>query len=270
MEIIEENHDFELSSRVWRTTNERQFSHWHKNVEILHVLENGCRILVGGNVYEANEGDIIVIKEQITHRNFFKEEPLNFRVIHFNNKIMINHNMLPGEIQEHIKAEEIRKIPHLEESLKSIFTMTDREGRTTDAKANLFFQSLVMSVYFLLLRHFPAREKENVNAGEVEDFYKIVDYINDNYKEDISIQSIAGALFLSRSRITRLFMKYSGMRIGEYVTDLRIKKANQALLTGHTVTEAALESGFQSVRTFNSVYKSHMGITPTEYQKSIK
>ena len=68
----------------------------------------------------------------------------------------------------------------------------------------------------------------------------------------------------------RLFAKHLGVSVKEYITDLRIKKANELLALGYSVTETAMESGFQSVRTFNSSYKAYMGITPTQYQKSIK
>ena len=39
------------------------------------------------------------------------------------------------------------------------------------------------------------------------------------------------------------------------------------MIEGMSITEAALESGFQSVRTFNNSYKEYMGMTPTEYIK---
>ena len=117
-------------------------------------------------------------------------------------------------------------------------------------------------------------EKPNISSQTADsgnkEFYKILDYIKNHYTENITVESISKALYCSRSRTMRLFAKHLGVSVKEYITDLRIKKANELLALGYSVTETAMESGFQSVRIFNSSYKAYMGITPTQYQKSIK
>jgi transcriptional regulator GlxA family with amidase domain len=57
------------------------------------------------------------------------------------------------------------------------------------------------------------------------------------------------------------------MSLNEYIYSLRIKKANYLMKQGCSITEAALCSGFQSVRTFNNTYKKITGIVPSEYRK---
>lgn len=57
------------------------------------------------------------------------------------------------------------------------------------------------------------------------------------------------------------------MGLNEYINGIRIKNANRLMVEGQSITEAALDSGFQSVRTFNYAYKEQMGMTPTEYIK---
>ena len=69
--------------------------------------------------------------------------------------------------------------------------------------------------------------------------------------------------------MSKIFLKYSGISINEHISMLRIKCANQLLVGGQSIIEAALESGFQSVRTFNNTYKKYMGMTPTEYIKKM-
>lgn len=53
----------------------------------------------------------------------------------------------------------------------------------------------------------------------------------------------------------------------EYIYSLRIKKANGLIKQGCSVTDVAMKSGFQSIRTFKNIYKKVTGITPKEYKK---
>ena len=62
-----------------------------------------------------------------------------------------------------------------------------------------------------------------------------------------------------------MFFKYSGETLKQYLNTIRVKNANALMDSGYSITESALESGFQNVRTFNEVYRKIMGITPTEY-----
>lgn len=57
------------------------------------------------------------------------------------------------------------------------------------------------------------------------------------------------------------------MGLNEYIYSLRIKKANDLMNQGYSVTDAALQSGFQSIRTFNNIYKKVCGMTPSDYKK---
>ena len=67
-----------------------------------------------------------------------------------------------------------------------------------------------------------------------------------------------------------MFRKYAGTDLNEYINSLRIKQVNQMLLQGCRITEAATESGFQSIRTFNNLYRLQTGMTPSEYLRSIQ
>ena len=117
------------------------------------------------------------------------------------------------------------------------------------------------------MQHFTKEESQNTITKERQEFYKIVEYINEHYFEDIKINALSEILFIPRGRLSAVFTKYSGTGLNEYVNSLRVKHANDLLKQGYTVTEAALECGFQSIRTFNSVYKKITGITPSDYAR---
>ena len=93
-------------------------------------------------------------------------------------------------------------------------------------------------------------------------------YINKNYKEDLSLTTIASALGYSSHYIARHFRSCFDITIGGYITTVRLKNAVILLREGKmNVTDCALESGFNSVRTFYRAFYKEFGCTPKEYLK---
>ncbi len=97
----------------------------------------------------------------------------------------------------------------------------------------------------------------------------ILDYIGKNYKENITVQQISEDFFISRNALNKKFRQYLGITLREYILRFRIEKANELIEGGKSVNEAAYESGFRSIRTFNNAYRANMGFTPTEYMKNM-
>jgi AraC-like DNA-binding protein len=228
-------------------------------------LKNPCDFRVDGQLIEANEGDIIAVNEHIIHQFLVSNDDTVIRIFQFPLKILLNFSSAAEPLKAHIKREEILAVPELEQKLNTLFDMMEKEGRAQKAFENPFLQSIAASVYLLLERHFSVSQSAFAKNKDRQIFYKIVEYINAHFKEDISVGSISSELYLSRGRLAEVFKKYSGVFIAEYIRSLRINNANYMLMKGATVTEAALESGFSSIRTFNNVYKSIMGTTPSEY-----
>lgn len=265
MAIVEEKQRFELKSRVERNDVLDEFLHWHERMEIVQILDNKSRFIVDGKTIDAEKGDLIVLKEGAIHLHIIEDGPCKYRLVHFPYRLFLNQNRFPDNVKVHITSEEIKEIPHLEEDLNAIFEVMDRQSEVTVAEENQFFSYLIMAIYSELAKHFPEDKATRHSKSEQKEIYKILGYVNRYFKENINIQDISDAMFISRGRLTKLFAKYAGVSINEYITSLRIKNANHLLSSGHSVTEAAIESGFQSIRTFNNTYKAYTGMTPTEY-----
>jgi AraC-like DNA-binding protein/mannose-6-phosphate isomerase-like protein (cupin superfamily) len=97
-----------------------------------------------------------------------------------------------------------------------------------------------------------------------------VAYLEEHYHEEIAIGHLAGHLGYSRSRVHGLFKSETGLSPNDYLQRLRIEKA-QALLRSATksVTEIALETGFNSGQYFCTVFRRYTGVTPAGYRKSL-
>ena len=166
------------------------------------------------------------------------------------------------------KLQEIERDRELKNNLDSILDLMEYEENTDNSEKNNYYKAITAALYFFLQKHFPDTEKGRSGKSTKDDFYKIVEYINENYTGNISVNSIAAHFYFSRGKLSSVFKKYAGTGINEYINQLRIKKANQLILRGETVTNAALSCGFESVRTFNNCYKRIMGMSPGEYIKS--
>jgi len=245
----------------------KYFFHWHEKYELFHVLDKPCRVLVNGQLIHALPGDIVVINERSVHRLFLDHEDTHVRIIQFPVRILLPITPSIKPLKPHITRAELDAIPELRATLDQLFQIMDSEHRVELTEQNPFFQSLFAAVYFLLMRHF-ATEETASSRNERQEFYQVVEYINEHYTTDINIQIIASRLYIPRGRLARLFRKYSGTDLNEYINSLRIQRANQLLLQGCRITEAATESGSQSIRTFNNLYRIHMGMTPSQFLSS--
>ncbi len=266
MEIKKEEHNIKMNARKGVFRAKKSLFHWHHNFEICQVLENDMDVCVNGVMVHAKEGDIIAIGENVLHQFQAVDEAAYLRVMQFSLKVLMESGIPIENCRTHITREEQDQVPGLRDRLNYLLDAIEEEKRTEHGENNYFQQSLVSAVYCLLTRHFPGEDHPNMTKDQ-KDFLRVLEYISNHFEENLNVNVLAERLFMYRGTISALFMKHAGMSPNDYIYSLRIKKANDLMGQGRSITEAALSSGFQSVRTFNNTYKKITGITPTEYRK---
>ena len=95
---------------------------------------------------------------------------------------------------------------------------------------------------------------------------KLLMYVNDNFKEDISLRAVARDLGYNESYISRCFKSCFRIGFNRYLSTVRLKNVLIMMKEKkHTLTYCALESGFNSLRTFYRAFRKEFGCTPKEY-----
>lgn len=95
-------------------------------------------------------------------------------------------------------------------------------------------------------------------------------YIDQHYREDLSLSSLASLVFFSPSHLSRTFNKDCGMTINAYINRQRVAEAVRMLKsTGLSVQEIALHCGFSNVSHFNRVFKEVSGRSPMQLRKEV-
>lgn len=120
----------------------------------------------------------------------------------------------------------------------------------------------------LMCELLPSMPLETKSAADRNVCVNMIQYCYKNYKEDISLKSLAQALDVSHFYISHLFADQLHISFRDYINSLRISQATE-LMKDHslTITEIAYAVGYNSIRTFNRCFHQIMGITPTEYRK---
>lgn len=113
------------------------------------------------------------------------------------------------------------------------------------------------------------QSKRSVGSDDL--IYQTVAYVSGNFKNTFSLEDMAKDLGVSKYVLSRIFSKTFHSNFKQYLNDTRLDYARRRLEnTEDSITNICLDSGFDSQRTFNRVFKERFRVSPTEYRKSQK
>lgn len=102
---------------------------------------------------------------------------------------------------------------------------------------------------------------------QIRRYKTIVDYIKDHYRENISLENLAELIPCNSQYLCRLFKQISGDTPIQYLIHYRIERAEELLKeTNRTVSEVAMDCGFDNISYFIRKFKEIQGMTPGEYR----
>lgn len=97
---------------------------------------------------------------------------------------------------------------------------------------------------------------------------KVKEYIRSNLKNDITMEQIADLTHLNPDYTTRIFRNITGMTIRGYLIKKRMERAKTLLqTTGLSVSEVAMESGYDNFSYFIRVFRQYFGVTPKQFRR---
>ena len=100
---------------------------------------------------------------------------------------------------------------------------------------------------------------------------RIINYISENYHKTIDLKSLADEAAMTRSSVCRFFKNRTNKTIFQFVNEFRVGKACQLLINGdHSISEICFSTGFNSITSFNRVFKNYKNVTPGEFKKDYK
>ncbi|MCR5684801.1 MAG: AraC family transcriptional regulator [Lachnospiraceae bacterium] len=252
--------------------------HWHTAMEIIMPFENTYEVTIGSSTLIVEPGDIIIIPPGELH--ILKAPDTGSRLI-----TMVDYSLLCN----------LKSMDQLLHTLHPYCLIKSRNGDDLADELSATLKELLLEIeseyfsgtpfreariYSLLISFFVTIGREAGNLGArfgnfttnkqheyVEKFMNVCGYINEHCTEDITVEELAALAGFSKFHFARLFKQFTNSSYYEYLTHKRIEHAEAMLITPDiSITEVAMQSGFNSLSTFNRVFKSVKGCTPSEYK----
>lgn len=271
---------FQISEVILNSGNsDPDVFHWHSYFEITYVKKGRGNYFVDGREYSMDEGDIIIFNNVEPHGWKLLDEDMVLLVMIFSPEFVAEKlsvfdweylkpfvergsNFKNRIGKEEPVSHEIRK------GIREIYGEWEqkKEGYPLMIKAN------VLRILTMLIRAYQDESKSAEMLKEKKNAMKRLeqafDYINDQYCGKITLEEVAASAYMSPNYFSSYFRKVTGVGFSEYVTRLRINHARELLRdTDRSVTDIALECGFNNLSNFYRLYKKHVGKPPKDEKK---
>ena len=234
-------------------------NHFHKSYELIYCMRGSLTLCEGDRQILLREGDLYLLFPYKNHA-FSVKGKTRIWVGVFSGDYVSKFDALVAKKEP--KDAKFRLDAKTDRFLRQTFFCKEKQGIYTLEKEELL--ALKGNLY-LILSSFLENADLVAQSDNRELMMRMIAYIEQNYKEQITLHSAAAELNYHYQYLSRVFSGTMNMNFRTLVNQYRFDHACLLLERGDmTVTEAALEAGFQSVRNFNRIYKEKTGKTPRE------
>ena len=141
-----------------------------------------------------------------------------------------------------------------------------REFHATDDVSPLAIESLMLELMVLTLR--ARRDCEDRKSNWL---FRIEKLIQERFTERLSVNELADHVRVHPVHLATEFRRHHRCSIGDYVRELRIRRACQQLLnSSKSLSEIAVEVGFYDQSHFSRTFKQVTGVTPAQYRRQLR
>lgn len=251
--------------------------HWHEEFEITSVKKGNCTYMIDLSPCPVQEGDFLFLPSGVLHgipegkTRFLETDSIVFHPEILGSRKDICQARYVSPVEEGevrfppvIRGKAAEKLNRVFQKLKKSY-LEKEEGYEIEVKA------LLLHITYLLFREVPYEKNSREKGQVVEKLKLVLQYIKEHYQHPITVRELADACHFNEYYFMRFFKQYMNMTCVEYLNQYRMEIAAGKLSgSGESITEIALDAGFNNISYFNRVFKKSFGMTPKEYRKTVR
>jgi AraC-like DNA-binding protein len=252
---------------------------WHEEMQFYYVADGEGRIRCESDIIDLREGKAALINSNELHIMESVSNKLTYYTIRIDlaalfqdmpDLIHLNYAeqlMQQRIVFDHIVDEKEQLVPLLHELI------AEHESRLLGCA--LALKSLVLQILVILIRNhiqkIYTKKRFDLRISSLNQLKSVIAFIHEQYTESITVHELAERALMSEAHFCRTFKKLYGKTVVAYINTLRVDQAEKLLQNSPlTITEIALNVGFNDANYFSRVFKQQKGITPQTERNRIR
>lgn len=253
--------------------NYAALSHWHHDIEFGVVLSGGMDYNVNGDILRLEEGEGIFVNTRQLHHNFSRGRqdceyicillhPMLLCASQYVEDAFVTPVLENPSYAYRALRRDCQWAQRVCQKLREMYERSQEPGSQLAVQAGFFqiWEELYNNAP--IARQAPKPRSRNLNALK-----DMVAFIQENYREKVSLEDIARAGNVSKTSCCQIFQKYVNQSPNAYLIEYRLRNGVELLrTTDMTVTEICYEVGFNGPSYFSESFRKAFGCSPLEYR----
>ncbi len=258
-------HDFDMSYEEIKKGWQMPYMHRHISYEIYLLLYGERIVTIGEEHYLVHSGHATLFGSEVPHCSR-GETDFSGICISFTIELLKQY-FKQSTIHELLRCFDHPIICVPPDYQQTLLEMTLSHSYASEAR----YLKLAQLLYdFECFHRQQPYEESAYNISTPNAAKRLMEYIDSNYTQIYSISDISTALDISEAYVYKVLQKEKGMTPKDYINQLRIHHALRELeYSSHTVSAIAEVSGYQSVNYFIRIFRSYVGMTPTQFRRQL-
>lgn len=230
-------------------------AHFHARPELVYVTEGVLEVTIDGAVQPMHAGQFCLVLPWQIHAY---DTPGHSQSV----VMVFPERYIAAFLRDMSARHGATQVFEADEPIQQLFLQHIYDGAWPD-------EYLLSSVLMGLCHCFVSRCRiiPNADAKRTAVLVRMMDYVSNHYREDLSLRDVADALGYSYYYLSHLFSRYAGLSFQQFRNLKRIEHAQYELAaTQMPISTIAYDCGFACVRSFNRVFRELAGVSPAEYR----
>ena len=253
--------------------------HIHDVLELNFVANAaGARRVVGDSSEVIDNLDLVLITspdlEHVWEQYECKSEDIHEVTVQFRLNFDLDTSSFRFSSYKSIYDMLIRAQRGLAFPPEAIMLVYHRLARLSSIEEGFIAVQEFFSILYELSKFDDARELSSSSFAKVEvvseskRILKVKNYIDEHYKDDLSLEQLADLVGMTPTAFSRYFKQRTAKNISEYIVDIRLGHAARLLVdTSDSVSEICWATGFNTLSNFNRLFRKRKGCSPTEFRE---